>query len=207
MSNSYAKLVEEKCVRNPCLKTLHNFLLSSSDPHEIRVISLDFTHTDPKPLRREVHPSSLADELSPGQTKGLAGQILLVENISAAMIEELGSSLMIDPMFFASHVHSSWREFEAQAPKFCELPSRIKRQKFATFSYHRSLLFPNIDNSDYKLLRQSNIRRKVIVFPPIQGHRIGLAQHCCSVLVVERKSNTWLGKYHISTSHRGLKYI
>ena len=107
------------------------------------------------------------------------------------------SCLSISPMFFAAHLHSGWRGLETPSLKFCELPSRARRQHFATFHYHRSLIFPAIEKPDYKLLRQSNIPRKVIVFPPIQARRLGLAQHCCSVLVMpEKKDFGWLGMYH-----------
>ncbi|KAK8139255.1 hypothetical protein PG984_002635 [Apiospora sp. TS-2023a] len=100
-------------------------------------------------------------------------------------MEELGTRLAIDPMFFAAHVHSGWRELEAATPKYCELPSQAQQQQsFVTFHYHRALVYPDIASQDYKLLRQSNINRKVIVFPPAQGRRLGLAKHCCSVLVV-----------------------
>ncbi|KAI1323766.1 hypothetical protein F5Y16DRAFT_424700 [Xylariaceae sp. FL0255] len=54
----------------------------------------------------------------------------------------------------------------------------------ATFSYHQSLLFPDIEDIDFKLLRQSNIPRKVAVLSGPRGRRLGLAQHCCSILSI-----------------------
>jgi hypothetical protein len=207
MNSLYTNLVEARRSRHPCLLTLHAFLSApgvnppGASPCTTRIVSIDFFCGNAKPVQREIAPPNLADELQDrprddndlGQRK--LGRILHVENISKEVMVELGSCLDIDPMFFASHVHSAWREFESQSPKFCELPSWTKQQQhFATFPYHQSLVFPEIEQTDYKLLCQSNIRRKVIVFPPYKGRRIGLAQHCCSVLVVPRRNAGWLGK-------------
>ncbi|KAK8040708.1 hypothetical protein PG991_000496 [Apiospora marii] len=162
-------------------------------------------------IQREIDPSQLAEELklSDGGDLGLQarkhareedrderswqlGKVLIVEDISKELIEELGSKLDIDPMFFAAHVHSDWRGAEAPTPKYCELPSQTWQQQdnqrqqrqFATFHYHRSLVFPEIENQDFKLLRRANISRKVVVFPSNQDHRLGLSQHCCSTMVL-----------------------
>jgi hypothetical protein len=202
MNSPYTSFVEAKRSRHPCLLTLHAFLSAPGvSPCTGRIVSMDFFRGHAKPVQREIATSSLAEELQdrPQDEKDLSprkmGQILLVENISKEIMEELGCRLDIDPMFFASHIHSAWRELEAQSPKFCELPSWTKQQQhFATFPYHQSLVFPEIEQTDYKLLCQSNIRRKVIVFPPNQGRRVGLAQHCCSVLVVPGRNAGWLGK-------------
>lgn len=200
MSALYTNLVGNMCARNPSLRTLYTFLSSSEvQSSNTRVTSLEFFLDESKLVRRDIIPSHLAKELQVGLEDGndLAkdkiGQLLFIEDISRDLMNELGSSLDIDPVFFAGHVHSDWRGFEAQSPKFCELPSRLQDQHFTTFCYHRSGVFPAIERAHYKLLRQSNIRRKVIVFPPIQGRRLGLAQHCCSVLVIPSWGAGWLG--------------
>ena len=194
MNSSYNALVRAQCARNPCLSILDKFLSSTMvTPDSSRIVSLDFLG-ESEPLQREVEPSGLMDQLNEALVSDKKlGKILFIENINKEIIEKLGSSLVIDPGFFASHIHSPWRGFEAQSPTFCELPSRTRLQNFASFPYHRSLLFPAIDQEDYQMLRQSNIRRKVIVFPPIHGERVGLAQHCCSVLLVHRTNSPWLG--------------
>jgi len=212
MTWSYATLVEARCTRNPSLQSLHKFLSTplpqTSAPG--RIVSLDFfTDDDSKTytLPREVSPSRLADELRDGEkvrlpedagdTATQVGQILFIENISREMMSTLGANLSIDPAFFAAHLHAAWREVEAQSPKFSELPSQTKRQGFATFCYHQSRIFPELDDRDSKLVPSaSNITRKVVVFPGERGRRVGLAQHCCSVLVANktRKMKGWLGE-------------
>lgn len=200
---NYTSFVRAKCARYPCLRTLYEFLSTPGpSPYKGRIFSIDF-YGDGDPVQRQVDSSDLSKELqcitsdnylSPSRL----GQILLVENIGREIMSELGSFLSIDPMFFASFIHSAWQEVETLSPKFSELPSQIKRQHFSTFSYHRSLLFPGLEDEDYKLLRQSNIRRKVIVFSGARGRRVGLAQHCCSVLVIpQRQQSSWLGKFEI----------
>lgn len=207
MAWNYGTLVEERCTRNPSLQSLHNFL-STPQPcgsNLERIVSVDVFRGEnskiPHSVQREVSPSLLANELRdderlPEGDGEMLGQILLIENISQEAICTLGANLSIDPMFFASHLHSAWREVDSQSPKFCQLPSQTKQQNFATFFYHKSLLFPDLENQDCKLVpKSSNVRRKVVVFPGEKGRRVGLAQHCCSVFVGRnRETKGWLGK-------------
>ncbi|KAK7995440.1 hypothetical protein PG990_014213 [Apiospora arundinis] len=206
MDSSYASLVKGRCIRNPSLRTLYAFLSSPDNgPPRTRIVSIDWKSCDSKPLQRDIDPSQLANELGakssgdcesqleqgtgahdPTRAKPGSHKVLVIEDIDKDTMEELGSRLAIDPMFFAAHVHSSWRGFEAATPKYCELPSQAQQQQnFVTFHYHRALVYPDIEKQDYKLLRQSSIDRKVIVFPSVQGRRLGLAKHCCSILVVQ----------------------
>lgn len=200
MISSYKALIEAKCQSNPALLNLQAFLSASAiSPHSEQIISQKFFSVGQRTTRTKLTTSQIAKEvhdnpqLNNATSHNKIGQILIVENISKETMAELGSCLDIDPMFFASHIHSAWRNLDSLSPKFCELPSQTKAQNFATFPYHRSLVFPDINREDYKLLRLLNIRRKVIVLPPIQGRRIGLAQHCCSVMIVPGRKNTWLG--------------
>ncbi|KAJ3563215.1 hypothetical protein NPX13_g8278 [Xylaria arbuscula] len=198
---SYAKFVEVSSARNPCLLALRAFLSrpTANITQRERIVSLDFSSSSESPVQREIIPSALALELQetlfPGEknvTQKTPGQILIIENISKESINELGATLNINPIFFASHIHSVWREVESQSPKFCELPSQTRQRNFSTFSYHQSLLFPDIDERDYRLLCQTNVPRKVAILSGVKGRRFGLAQRCCSVLTVPRNTG-WLG--------------
>lgn len=205
MSLAYKNFVEARCKQDPALLKLHAFLSASTiSLSSEQIILLNFYSDGRDITRMKLAPSQISAEVcdkphSDGEASDeKLGQILVIENISRDTMAELGSSLSIDPMFFASHIHSAWRDLEALPPKFRELPSRTKAQHFATFTYHRSLVFPEIDPQDYKLLRLLNIQRKVIVLPAIQGRRIGLAQHCCSVFVAPERETSWFGKYLIT---------
>ncbi|KAI0440246.1 hypothetical protein F4803DRAFT_528000 [Xylaria telfairii] len=198
---SYAELIEANCSRNPCLLALRAFLSNptAGTTHTERITSLNFSPGDTNPVLKRITPSDLTREIQeiiPPDEKHLsptmAGQIFLIENISRESVSALGSILNIDPIFFASHIHSAWRDVESQSPKFCELPSQMRQQNFATFSYHQSLLFPEIEERDYRLLCPSNVPRKIAVLSGVKGQRVGLAQRCCSVFTVQRDIG-WLG--------------
>ncbi|KAI1345618.1 hypothetical protein F5Y01DRAFT_320599 [Xylaria sp. FL0043] len=198
---SYAKFVELSCTRNPCLLALRAFLSTPTVDrnHRERIALLEFFSGSENPVKRVIPPSTLIkqlQEIAPPDDKNLAprmpGRILVIEDISRESVSELGAAFEINPIFFASHIHSAWREVESQSPKFCELPSQIRQQNFATFSYHQSLLFPEISECDYRLLCQSNVPRKVAVLSGVKGRRFGLAQRCCSILMISRNAG-WLG--------------
>ncbi|KAK8001586.1 hypothetical protein PG991_013808 [Apiospora marii] len=153
------------------------------------------------PARKELDPPDLASTIDKflngdgrtGESSSSTGCIVLIENIGRQMMLELGHKLSINPVFFASHIHSPNRDMSTASPNFYDLPSKRKSRTFATFPYHRTYIFPELNQEDYHLLRQSNIRRKVYVLPQISGTRIGLAQHCCSTLTISRRKNDWLG--------------
>ncbi|OCL02332.1 hypothetical protein AOQ84DRAFT_273835, partial [Glonium stellatum] len=106
-------------------------------------------------------------------------------------IEVLGSSLGIDPLFFASHIHTPWLEMESQTPDLATLPSRMRPSKYTNIHYHRTIMFDKVPPGR-KLLRDANIDRKVVVVPLAKNKYIGLAQHCTSVLRVMRDT-CWIG--------------
>ena len=109
-------------------------------------------------------------------------QILLIEDLNKEVIEIIGSCLNIDPLFFASHIHTPWKELEAQTPDLATLPSRLKPGTYMNIHYHRTIIFKKILPPGKKLIRYANVDRKVVVLPVTNGRQIGLAQHCASVL-------------------------
>lgn len=202
MDLPYTSIVRAHLPRHPCLSNLYSFLVENGPTiGRSRIASLEVSSGS-----RQATLTGLGAQALSKTTDGFLhsvddphssrthGQLLLIENIDRQTISELGCKLNIDPMFFASHVHALARDMEAGSPSFCELPSRRKRRGFASFNYHRTFIFPELGPDDYLLLRALNIRRKVAVLPPIQGKRIGIAQHCCSTLVVPRRHRDWLGE-------------
>lgn len=205
MAATYQSLIERQSIRNPCLSALKEFIRQPTPhPSSQRIISLDFTGRQEIPDRRDVPASDIHFELHQHQDSVLngpndprqqiLGQIFIIEDISRELVEELGSQLNIDPWFFASYIHRTWRQTTSQSPQNCSLPSRERQQTFAPLYYHKSLVFPNLPSEENQLLRKSNQHRKVLVLPGNRGTRIGLAQHSCSVLLVERHMAPWIGR-------------
>lgn len=202
MDLPYTRIVRAHLPRHPCLANLYGFLVENGPTiGQCRIASLEVSSGSRQATLAGLGAEALskttdsflqsADEREPSRKHG---QLLVIENIDRRTISDLGCKLNIDPMFFASHVHALGREMEAGSPSFCELPSSRKSRGFASFNYHRTFIFPDLGPDHFLLLRASNIRRKVIVLPPIKGKRIGIAQHCCSTLVVPRRRRGWLGK-------------
>lgn len=202
MDLPYTSIVRAHLPRHPCLANLYSFLVENRPTiGRSRIASLEvssesrqatLTGFDAQTLSKTT--DSFLHSVDDRKSLRKHGQLLLIENIDRQTISELGCKLNIDPMFFASHVHALGRQMEAGSPSFCELPSRRKGRDFASFNYHRTFIFPDLGPDDYFLLRALNIRRKVVVLPPIQGKRVGIAQHCCSTLVLPRKRRGWLGE-------------
>jgi hypothetical protein len=200
MELPYTGTVRSQLPRHPCLANLLDFMTQSGpNKGETRVASLVVDSATRKAVVSEtghrVVPEVIDRFLGRHGAHAQAGQdqqLLLVENIDRRMLSKLGHELGIDPLFFASHVHSPWRDMNTATPSVSELPS-TRRRNFASFNYHRTYIFSDLDHQDYRLLRLSNIRRKVDVLPSIRGKRLGIAQHCCSTLVLTRGSS-WLGK-------------
>lgn len=198
---SYHRYVAAQSQRNPCLMDLYRFLTDSrSNRKPCRVASLDFFAGSVAPIRRNLDVASLRAELQCTYTtkhkhdlSSVLGQILIVEDLTKDIIEVLGSCLDIDPLFFASHVHAPWVEISSQTPDMATLPSRIRRQNFTNIHYHRTIVFEEISAPMRKLLRSANVHRKVMVLPPTKDTRVGLAQHCCSVLKTKQTGKRWLG--------------
>jgi hypothetical protein len=200
MELPYTKIVRSQLPRHPCLANLLKFLCHlGPDIGETRVSSLV---VDPATRRATVTgrgshvvPDTIhifASKHSGVKKQSEPGRLLLIENIDRRTVSELGCAFSIDPLFFACHVHGPWRDMLTATPAFSELPSMRRGRSFASFNYHRIYIFPSLGDEDYRLLRLSNIRRKVDVFPSIQGKRLGIAQHCCSVLMLPR-GRSWLG--------------
>ena len=120
------------------------------------------------------------------------GRMIIIEDLTTEIVEILGSSLDIDPLFFASHIHSTEKSVRFQAPELTTLPSRYQ-QNSVNIHYHRSILLQGPSNRMGKLMRCCNVPRKLAVLPPLKEAQFGLVQHCCSILSTRDKEKRWLG--------------
>lgn len=142
--------------------------LVSDWPH-LRIIedfmSVDLEHT-PTPLQNrlfktDVQIIDIATEakshkfvdleelryfLKQPRSKNIKARLLLVEDLSAGIIETLGSTFDLDPEFFALHLNGWWRHYQGQWKPYSAkagyvahpLPSAITKQEFQHFQFRRA---------------------------------------------------------------------
>lgn len=118
----------------------------------------------------------------------LRGQVLLVENITPHLVNLLGSTLGIDPAFFAGHITADFQDLETAPPppSIAILPNRTAEKGFLHVHYQlivdldRSSAF---DKSPYALQTDSNVRRSIRRLQDLSGRQLGIARGCCSLLV------------------------
>ncbi|ORY02295.1 hypothetical protein BCR34DRAFT_605646 [Clohesyomyces aquaticus] len=209
----YQAYVENDCRRRPSLDGLRQFLSNPvSGNQACRITSLDFYRNSQKPQKTaldlrtlrsylDVHDSDssagcersnpFAGEIT--ESQHVNGRIFIIEDLTKDIIELLGSALVIDPMFFAAHVHAAGDESQNQTPDRSMLPSQLKRRNFINILYHRTIQFDENVSLPYNTLRRyTNVPRKVVVLPISEDRHVGLVQHCTSVLCVTHK-RLWLG--------------
>lgn len=195
----YESYVAAQCQNNPCLANLEGFLTDSMpERNTCRMASFDFVCHGAERAHlqyRLLQPDDLMSAVYPLED-GLKGRVLVVEDLSRNTVNTLGSMLDIDPLFFASHIHASSRTIRAQTPNLATLPSRIRSQNYVSVQYHRALELPRQFEAEHKLVRATNVCRKVAVLPPTRNTCIGLVQHCCSIYFCKKTKNrdNWLCK-------------
>ena len=217
INGPYGRLVRAQTRQNPCLENLRNFLSDGRELRNVcRIESLEFFADHASPVRRNIDVSKLdfkghldlgsqtekpeespmeSDcESSRDDTDNLLGRLLIVEDLTRGVVEALGGWLDIDPMFFASHIHSPWVNARTQTPDAATLPSRTRPHVYTNIHYHRTITFKDVSLHARKLLRTANVHRKVIILPSIKGTRIGLVQQCVSVYKTVTNRG-WIGMW------------
>lgn len=206
---SYKDYAEAQCLRYPSLTALCHFLSDpASDRYPCRIAALRFFDGIRVPSTSDIKPSDLRSELAPQTPQreirsskdrdkekwhNLLGEILIVEDLTRNVVETLGAMLDIDPMFFAKHLADSrFTFFDPSTPQ-----SRSWLKSYINVFYHRVISFEEQVTpvaSPLNVSRTSNVPRKVVVFPAMGSTKIGLIQHCCSMLMISRSQQPWLGE-------------
>lgn len=209
MSPSYFDRVVAQRRRNPCLSELCEFLQQPSRAHsQSRTVCMDMFEQPGPSTQREILGNNFGVELRKPMNQpellapGHRGRILIIEDISKSILEELGSFFDIDPWFFASYVHQTWRKTSTQSPANCALPSRDKKQNFLSLHYHRIVALQQKDTTLRSVTRNTNQQRKAVILPSLGGERIGLVQHSASVMLIAPPEQIWTGS--LSEPSRGL---
>ena len=196
-SRPYTDFVIAQSKRNPCLRSLCNFLAINIPRNPCRITELAFDSSSEAPVRQDIDVDDLTALLTCSNSKSdhePLGRILIVEDLSKLIIELLGSSLDIDPLFFATHINGPSMIVEQSRPSSAILPSQLKKQNFMSLQYHRTLKFGRDAAGVSGILSDGNVPRKVVVLPPCPNTYIGFAQHSCSMLLTNLKGGSWLSR-------------
>ena len=130
--------------------------------------------------------------------KDVYGCTLMIEDIQPCHVEDLGESLSIDPIFFAGHLGTDYREVEQHSlPLWANtLPSESATQEFCHIHYQRVIKLEKYLKPPGKvhLVSSTNVPRAVKRLIPLSGVDIALARACTSVLRKCFDSGFWLCK-------------
>jgi hypothetical protein len=192
---SYQQFVAAQCKWNPCLQNLSDFLAGSRFHQKpSRIACLEFSSEEYHPRHQPLDLSSLATILQDPYAKSgsLLGRILIVEDLTKDVIEMIGSSLEVDPLFFAAFLHNARVELTTRKSAVSILPSKARDLDFVTIKYLRALDF-GMTSSPGKLLSDANVRRKVSI-RPLNGACVGSVQGHFSTLARVNKGEVWLGE-------------
>ncbi len=192
---SYVDFVSARSNRNPCLQALSHFLTSTFTTRKSHVICLEMGAKDG--VVRETTPDfqDLANMLSETTNlQGPIGRILFLQDLNRDLVELLGSSLGIDPMFFATHVYGPYNHGSSPKPSWAKLPSKVRKQNFLNLQYQRVIEFDGNPGPVGRLIQSGNVPRKVAILPPTKNKYLGLTLYSCSALLHTPKSGPWTGE-------------
>jgi hypothetical protein len=135
------------------------------------------------------------------------GRIILAEDIHGPMIENLGTKLDIDPLFFACHIST---RLEGQLDQLYtspreHLPSQSMRKGYLHLHYQRVLdLGPcsGLENDEsYQIYLETvtNTARKGRILPcPYAKRQLAILRGCCSMILTARSADSWICKLTLS---------
>lgn len=130
------------------------------------------------------------------------GRIILVEDINASLIEQLGSELDIDPLFFASHIAPSPKGAidKVYAATRARLPSQLVLRGHLHLPNKRVLDFGKIyayenESHDRSFETATNLPRTVHLLPYSPGGKqLAVMSAYCS-LTLKRRADSWICKF------------
>ncbi len=195
ISEPYSSFVTVYTKKDARLENLCQLLINSpASQYECDIRCLEFSGSGDQKWR-DFNLTELKNLLCGTSREAdiVQGRLLIIEDVSKEVIELLGSSLRIDPLFFASHMDGSQADMATARASVATLPSSTRSRNFLNLHYHRVIEIEKIECKQ-SLYRAMNLTRKVKILPPLKGINIGLVRHCCSILSTINKDGSWLGQ-------------
>lgn len=185
---SYIDFVRFRAQTNPCISRLSQQLRHGSRGRS-RIVFLDYPHG--APCQAEPESSLITEDgflKAIRATPPATARFIFIENISSNLITLAGTSLDIDPLFFADYVHTSFEDIEKAPPppSLAILPSLIAKTGHVHLHYQQVVDLGSTDafsNVSYALKTDSNSPRNVRRLAPLSGRQLALARSCCSFLI------------------------
>ncbi|CVL07282.1 uncharacterized protein FMAN_15370 [Fusarium mangiferae] len=190
---SYIDHVRKRTQTNPCLKPLVDYLVK--EPRfRSRVHILDI-HTSPSSVFQAVEIPEEEISRICQHSPLVCTRIVLVENINSRLMSRIGEALDIDPLFFACHVITDFKDIEKAPlpPSLTTLPSIAAKKGYLNIHFQQVLDLGSsatFGNVAYSLKSDSNTPRNVRRLPSLFGRQLGLGRVCCSMLVQRLKSTS-----------------
>ncbi|KAM7210042.1 hypothetical protein V8F06_014574 [Rhypophila decipiens] len=191
---SYRDFIRSRCQTNPCVTGLAEHL-GGGPGTASTIVALDYPQSgNLDPSLHTITEANLAELIY--ATSPIHGRVLLVENIRPHLISLLGEILDIDPVFFAGHITTDFKDIEKAPlpPSLALFPSQISERGYLHIHYQQVLDLGSADpfrSSSYSLKSDSNIPRNVRRLPHLSGRQLALARACCSILVKKIKGS-WI---------------
>ena len=124
---SYRSFVAEESQKRSRLQNLLAFLNEDiARQYACRITCVEFSRLSASPSAFPVDHDHL-DVLLHGNIRDsdFHGRLFIIEDLSHEVVEKLGSALNIDPLFFASHIDTTYVDIAKARPSIVNLPSTI----------------------------------------------------------------------------------
>lgn len=200
MMTTYKEYVRHQSTLNPCLGGLVRYLDRESRLRS-KIVCLDYSSIDSAINSTTISADSeLHRCLSTPPPP--SGRVIIIEDIEPRLVNVIGASLDIDPLFFAGHISTEFDNLEngPAPPNNALLPSQLVNRDYIHLNYQQVLdlgnVAPNgdISKSPYFSSTTGNVSRSMRRLPILSGHRqLGLRRGCCSILV-KAVGDSWIGK-------------
>jgi hypothetical protein len=205
MKPSYREFVVSQANRNPCLGGLASFL--STVPHTpsdtVSVCCLDFPLGDGAGgTERQMKLGECLLDVSSAimrPSEMCIRRILLIEDIKPSMVEQLGVSLDISPLFFATYISTSFTGIDKAppCPPVALFPTTFTSNDALHLHYQRAVNFPVAKgdySTPYEFKTSGCVPRSIRRLPTLSSTQPGLIRSCCSILLKHLNDESWICK-------------
>lgn len=205
-ATTYRDFVKFRQQNNPCVAGLSQFLETKGLPKDAcRIYVLDCASESTLEVKPSgfvpVHVDNLHSVLKAPSISG-QGRVIIIEDLHPSTVEILGTTLDIDPIFFADHVVTKYDSIEASpAPPLVALaPSQVvSHTDRINIHFQQIVDFGGEERfRDYPwtFKTTANMPRTVRRLPPLSGRQLGITRSCHSVLV-KPVGRSWISKFRL----------